>query len=133
MLRANGIETLILTGIVTSGVVLSTLRHAADADYRLLVAAIAARTATRKRIGAIGEGLPRQPPSRRRRDSRRPSGWAIDAVTAPYPSHRQALSLSSTERSRACRFREYDIFQIGHWPRRMSVPSFVSTILLARS
>jgi nicotinamidase-related amidase len=33
MLRANGIEILILTGIVTSGVVLSTLRHAADADY----------------------------------------------------------------------------------------------------
>jgi len=37
MLRARGIETLILTGIATSGVVLSTLRHAADADYRLLV------------------------------------------------------------------------------------------------
>jgi nicotinamidase-related amidase len=37
VLRANGIETLILTGITTSGVVLSTLRHAADADYRLLV------------------------------------------------------------------------------------------------
>jgi nicotinamidase-related amidase len=37
MLRANGIETLILTGITTSGVVLSTLRQAADADYRLLV------------------------------------------------------------------------------------------------
>ena len=37
ILRANGIETLILTGIVTSGVVLSTLCHAADADYRLLV------------------------------------------------------------------------------------------------
>jgi nicotinamidase-related amidase len=37
ILRANGIETLILTGIATSGVVLSTLRHAADADYRLLV------------------------------------------------------------------------------------------------
>ena len=37
MLRANGIEHLILTGIVTSGVVLSTLRHAADADYRLMV------------------------------------------------------------------------------------------------
>src|SRR6202035_1747291 len=37
LLRANGIETLILTGIITSGVVLSTLRHAADADYRLLV------------------------------------------------------------------------------------------------
>src|ERR1700677_2477427 len=37
MLRANGIETLILTGITTSGVVLSTLRHAADADHRPLV------------------------------------------------------------------------------------------------
>src|SRR6266478_8319163 len=47
MLRANGIETLILTGIVTSGVVLSTLRHAADADYRLWSSAIAALTATR--------------------------------------------------------------------------------------
>lgn len=39
LLRAHGIETLLLTGISTSGVVLSTLRHAADADYRLLVVA----------------------------------------------------------------------------------------------
>lgn len=37
ILRANRIETLLLAGIVTSGVVLSTLRHAADADYRLVV------------------------------------------------------------------------------------------------
>jgi nicotinamidase-related amidase len=37
ILRANGIDTLILTGIATSGVVLSTVRHAADADYRLVV------------------------------------------------------------------------------------------------
>jgi len=37
ILRANGIETLLLTGIATSGVILSTLRHAADADYRLFV------------------------------------------------------------------------------------------------
>jgi nicotinamidase-related amidase len=37
VLRANGIETLILSGIATSGVVLSTIRHAADADYRLVV------------------------------------------------------------------------------------------------
>jgi nicotinamidase-related amidase len=37
VLRANGIETLVLTGIATSGVVLSTIRHAADADYRLIV------------------------------------------------------------------------------------------------
>ena len=36
-LRANGIETMILAGIATSGVVLSTLRHAADADYRIVV------------------------------------------------------------------------------------------------
>jgi nicotinamidase-related amidase len=37
ILRANDIETLVLTGIATSGVVLSTVRHAADADYRLVV------------------------------------------------------------------------------------------------
>jgi nicotinamidase-related amidase len=37
ILRANGIDTLVLAGIATSGVVLSTLRHAADADYRLVV------------------------------------------------------------------------------------------------
>ena len=38
ILRANGRDTLILSGIATSGVVLSTLRHAADADYRIVVA-----------------------------------------------------------------------------------------------
>jgi nicotinamidase-related amidase len=37
ILRAKGTETLILFGIATSGVVLSTVRHAADADYRLVV------------------------------------------------------------------------------------------------
>jgi nicotinamidase-related amidase len=37
ILRAKGIDTLILAGVATSGVVLSTVRHAADADYRLLV------------------------------------------------------------------------------------------------
>jgi nicotinamidase-related amidase len=37
ILRANDIETLVMFGIATSGVVLSTLRHAADSDYRLLV------------------------------------------------------------------------------------------------
>lgn len=39
ILRANGIETLLLTGITTSGVVLSTVRYAFDADYRLVVVA----------------------------------------------------------------------------------------------
>jgi nicotinamidase-related amidase len=37
ILRASGIETLMLAGLATSGVVLSTLRHAADADYRSVV------------------------------------------------------------------------------------------------
>jgi nicotinamidase-related amidase len=39
MLRAGGIDHLVLTGIATSGVVLSTLRQAADLDYRLTVLA----------------------------------------------------------------------------------------------
>ena len=37
ILRANEIETLVLFGIATSGVVLSTLLEASDADYRLVV------------------------------------------------------------------------------------------------
>lgn len=37
ILKANEIDTLILLGIATSGVVLSTLLHASDADYRLFV------------------------------------------------------------------------------------------------
>ena len=37
ILRANEIETLVLFGIATSGVVLSTLTNASDADYRLVV------------------------------------------------------------------------------------------------
>lgn len=36
-LRANGVETLIILGYATSGVVLSTVRYAADLDYRLFV------------------------------------------------------------------------------------------------
>lgn len=37
ILRAKGINTLILSGIATSGVVLSTVREAADKDFRLKV------------------------------------------------------------------------------------------------
>src|SRR5271170_551385 len=37
ILQAREIDTLILFGIATSGVVLSTLLHASDADYRLIV------------------------------------------------------------------------------------------------
>jgi nicotinamidase-related amidase len=39
ILRAKGVDTLVLTGLATSGVVLSTLRHGADADYRMIVVA----------------------------------------------------------------------------------------------
>ncbi len=37
VLGAQGIDTLILMGHATSGVILSTVRFAADADYRLIV------------------------------------------------------------------------------------------------
>lgn len=37
ILRANEVDTLILFGIATSGVVLSTLLEASDADYRIYV------------------------------------------------------------------------------------------------
>ena len=37
ILRAHGVDTLVLLGIATSGVVLSTVRYAADADYRIIV------------------------------------------------------------------------------------------------
>ncbi|WNI18199.1 cysteine hydrolase family protein [Actinacidiphila sp. ITFR-21] len=37
VLRARGVRTLALAGIATSGVVLSTLREAADRDFRLAV------------------------------------------------------------------------------------------------
>ncbi|HTS97445.1 MAG TPA: cysteine hydrolase [Streptosporangiaceae bacterium] len=39
LLRGLGADTLVLTGIATSGVVLSTVRQAADLDYRLVVLA----------------------------------------------------------------------------------------------
>jgi nicotinamidase-related amidase len=39
VLRGLGAGTLVLTGIATSGVVLSTLRQAADLDYQLTVLA----------------------------------------------------------------------------------------------
>jgi nicotinamidase-related amidase len=37
ILRAQRVDTLVLLGVATSGVVLSTVRHAADEDYRLVV------------------------------------------------------------------------------------------------
>ena len=37
VLKANGIEHIVLTGIATSGAVLSTVRTAADMDYKITV------------------------------------------------------------------------------------------------
>jgi nicotinamidase-related amidase len=37
VLRSLGVDSLVLTGVATSGVVLSTLREAADLDYFLTV------------------------------------------------------------------------------------------------
>jgi nicotinamidase-related amidase len=37
ILRAQNIDTLVLAGVATSGVVLSTLRQAADLDYKIFV------------------------------------------------------------------------------------------------
>jgi len=37
LLRAHRIDTLVLAGVHTSGAVLSTVRHAGDLDYRLVV------------------------------------------------------------------------------------------------
>jgi nicotinamidase-related amidase len=37
VLRAKSVDTLVLCGIATSGVVLSTVRHGADHDYKLVV------------------------------------------------------------------------------------------------
>jgi nicotinamidase-related amidase len=39
ILRAHGIQHIVLIGIATSGVVLSTVREASDKDYRLTVLA----------------------------------------------------------------------------------------------
>ena len=39
VLRAGGLDRLVLAGIATSGVVLATLRQAADLDYQLTVLA----------------------------------------------------------------------------------------------
>ncbi|MFC1957337.1 cysteine hydrolase family protein [Chloroflexota bacterium] len=39
MLKAKGIETLVLMGISTSGCVISTVRWAADIDYKMIVLA----------------------------------------------------------------------------------------------
>lgn len=37
VLRANNIETLIMLGFATGGVILSTTRHAADEDYHIVI------------------------------------------------------------------------------------------------
>jgi nicotinamidase-related amidase len=61
LLRARGIDHLVLAGIATSGVVLSTLRQAADLDYRLTVLADGCLDADREvHQMLVGKLFPRQ-------------------------------------------------------------------------
>lgn len=61
ILRARDVDSLVLCGISTSGVVLSTLRHAADADYRLWVLRDAcADTDAEVHACLLGKVFPRQ-------------------------------------------------------------------------
>jgi nicotinamidase-related amidase len=68
LLRANGIDTLVLAGVHTSGVVLSTARHAGDLDYRLISSAIAAPTQMQRcmRCCSTASSRSRRPSSPRR-------------------------------------------------------------------
>jgi nicotinamidase-related amidase len=61
LLRSMNVSHLVLTGIATSGVVLSTLREAADRDYRLTVLADACADADEEvhRV-LLGKVFPRQ-------------------------------------------------------------------------
>ncbi len=61
VLRAGGINALVLAGIATSGVVLSTLREAADLDMSLAVLADACADADEEvhRV-LLGKVFPRQ-------------------------------------------------------------------------
>lgn len=61
VLGARGITTLALAGVSTSGVVLSTVRHAADADYELLVLEdLCADRSTEAHTALIEHIFPRQ-------------------------------------------------------------------------
>ena len=61
ILRARGVDTLVLAGVSTSGVVLSTLRQAADLDYALVVLADACADADETAHRALLENIfPRQ-------------------------------------------------------------------------
>ena len=61
LLRSMNVAELVLTGIATSGVVLSTLREAADRDYQLTVLADACADADEEvhRV-LLGKVFPRQ-------------------------------------------------------------------------
>ncbi len=61
VLRAKGVQHLILTGIATGGVVLSTLREAADKDYQITVLSdLCADTDEEVHNVLMGKVFPRQ-------------------------------------------------------------------------
>jgi nicotinamidase-related amidase len=59
-LAARGIDTLVLGGVSTSGVVLSTVRDAADRDYRLVVLADCCWDEPEVHDVLVGKVFPRQ-------------------------------------------------------------------------
>jgi isochorismate hydrolase len=67
LLRANGIAMLVLAGVHTSGVVLSTVCQAVDLDYRLISSGIAAPTRMQRRMRCCSTSSSR--PSSPRRSS----------------------------------------------------------------
>jgi nicotinamidase-related amidase len=80
VLRSLGADTLVLTGIATSGVVLSTLRQAADLDYRLVVLSDACLDADPEVHRVLTEKVfPRQA------SVRTVAQWAADAALGGPP------------------------------------------------
>ena len=139
LLRSMSITHLLLTGIATSGVVLSTLREAADRDYQLTVLADACADADEEihRV-LLGKVFPRQaavvtvqdgqPPSAQADRPRRAGQghvrhpWsAVMPVTRKYPPiWRQAraagIAASAPPSSYSVAPWRVDARARGHWP-----------------
>jgi nicotinamidase-related amidase len=74
-LRSRDIDTVILAGVSTSGVVLSTVRDAADRDYRVYVLGRQRRPRQRRSRRSHPKGIP---PASPRHQRRRPPWPALD-------------------------------------------------------
>ena len=93
-LRKRGISTVVLAGISTSGVVLSTVRDAADRDYRIIVLADGcADFDAEVHDVLLGKVLPA---SGRRGEHRRARRPAHGRLTRQQGSSAQARTMAST-------------------------------------